>query len=237
MTNDYRVKITIRNERILKLIEDKGFVSVRSFANTHKISYQQLTELIAGKIKPFTENGIMILVCKQMLEVLNVTLEDCFTSRQLEGFNKRSFEIKVKEQDLKKIINPTKNQETKMMEQQAKNNIRYAIEMGLNSKEAAMVKMRFGFDDGHEQTLEQISQTFGLSRERVRQIITKAKRKMSHPHVMRQILKSGADEVFGIKNLPNYLKRIKKEEENKLEYMDPDEFLDLCHAKNTNKLN
>jgi len=237
MTNDYRVKITIRNERILKLIEDKGFVSVRSFANTHKISYQQLTELIAGKIKPFTENGIMILVCKQMLEVLNVTLEDCFTSRQLEGFNKRSFEIKVKEQDLRKIINPTKNQETKMMEQQAKNNIRYAIEMGLNSKEAAMVKMRFGFDDGHEQTLEQISQTFGLSRERVRQIITKAKRKMSHPHVMRQILKSGADEVFGIKNLPNYLKRIKKEEENKLEYMDPDEFLDLCHAKNTNKLN
>src|SRR5210317_84831 len=237
MTNDYRVKITIRNERILKLIEDKGFVSVRSFANTHKISYQQLTELIAGKIKPFTENGIMILVCKQMLEVLNVTLEDCFTSRQLEGFNKRSFEIKVKEQDLRKIINPTKNQETKMMEQQAKNNIRYAIEMGLNSKEAAMVKMRFGFDDGHEQTLEQISQTFSLSRERVRQIITKAKRKMSHPHVMRQILKSGADEVFGIKNLPNHLKRIKKEEENNLEYMDPDEFLDLCHAKNTNKLN
>jgi len=237
MTNDYRVKITIRNERILKLIEDKGFVSVRSFANTHKISYQQLTELIAGKIKPFTENGIMILVCKQMLEVLNVTLEDCFTSRQLEGFNKRSFEIKVKEQDLKKIINPTKNQETKMMEQQAKNNIRYAIEMGLNSKEAAMVKMRFGFDDGHEQTLEQISQTFGLSRERVRQIITKAKRKMSHPHVMRQILKSGADEVFGIKNLPNHLKKIKKEEDHKLQYMDPDEFLDLCHAKNTNKLN
>ena len=127
MTNDYRVKITIRNERILKLIEDRGFTSVRSFANTHKISYQQLTELIAGKIKPFTENGIMILVCKQMLEVLNVTLEDCFTSRQLEGFNKRSFEIKVKEQDLKKIINPTKNQETKMMEQQAKNRIRYAI--------------------------------------------------------------------------------------------------------------
>jgi RNA polymerase sigma factor (sigma-70 family) len=237
MTNDYRVKITIRNERILKLIEDKGFVSVRSFANTYKISYQQLTELIAGKVKPFTENGVMVTACRQMLEVLNVTLEDCFTSRQLEGFNKRSFEIKVKEQDLKKIINPTKNQETKMMEQQAKNRIRYAIEMGLNSKEAAMVKMRFGFDDGHEQTLEQISQTFGLSRERVRQIITKAKRKMSHPHVMRQILKSGADEVFGIKNLPNHLKKIKKEEDHKLQYMDPDEFLDLCHAKNTNKLN
>tara|TARA_R110002012_G_scaffold310908_1_gene519572 strand:- start:968 stop:1681 length:714 start_codon:yes stop_codon:yes gene_type:complete len=237
MTNDYRVKITIRNERILKLIEDNGFVSVRSFCLSHKIAYQQLTELIAGKVKPFTENGVMVTACRQMLEVLNVSLEDCFTSRQLEGFNKRSFEIKVKEQDLKKIINPTKNQEQKMMEQQAKNRIRYAIEMGLNPKEAAMVKMKFGFDDGHEQTLEQISQTFSISRERVRQIITKAKRKMSHPHVMRQILKSGADEVFGIKNLPNHLKKIKKEEDHKLEYMDPDEFLELCHIKNTNKLN
>ena len=124
-----------------------------------------------------------------------------------------------------------------MIEQDAKNNIRYAIEMGLNPREAAMVKMRFGFDDGHEQTLDQISKTFSISRERVRQIIAKAQRKMKHPHVMRQILKSGADEVFNIKNLPNHLKKIKKEDEQKLDYMDPDEFLELCHIKNTNKLN
>jgi hypothetical protein len=36
MTNDYRVKILIRNERILKLIEDKGYVSVRKFCATRK---------------------------------------------------------------------------------------------------------------------------------------------------------------------------------------------------------
>ena len=237
MTNDYRVKILIRNERILKLIEDKGYVSVRKFCAIEKISYQRVTELISGKLKPVKDNGELSYICNQVLEALKVELQDCFTPRQMAGFNKRSFEIKVKEQDLKKLISPTVNHEVKMIEQDAKNNIRYAIEMGLNPREAAMVKMRFGFDDGHEQTLEQISQTFSLSRERVRQIITKAKRKMSHPHVMRQILKSGADEVFGIKNLPNHLKRIKKEEENNLEYMDPDEFLDLCHAKNTNKLN
>ena len=31
MTNDYRVKILIRNERILKLIEDKGYVVLENF--------------------------------------------------------------------------------------------------------------------------------------------------------------------------------------------------------------
>ena len=236
--SDYRVKITIRNERILKLIEDKGFVSVKSFADTYGLAYQQLGELIAGKVKPFTDKGKMHSICDKLLKVLDATLEDCFTERQLQGFNKRSFEIKVKENELRQIVNPTKNQEQKLIEQQAKNKIRYAIEMGLNPREAAMLKMKFGFDDGHEHTLEEIAKVFSVSRERVRQIITKAQRKMQHPHVMRQILQTGADEVFNIKNLPSHLKRVKQEEDEKLnDYMDPDDFLDLCHLKNTNKLN
>ena len=236
--SDYRVKITIRNERILKLIEDKGFVSVKSFADTYGLAYQQLGELIAGKVKPFTDKGKMHSICDKLLKVLDATLEDCFTERQLQGFNKRSFEIKVKENELRQIVNPTKNQEQKLIEQQAKNKIRYAIEMGLKPREAAMLKMKFGFDDGHEHTLEEIAKIFSVSRERVRQIITKAQRKMQHPHVMRQILQTGADEVFNIKNLPSHLKRIKQEDEEKLNgYMDPDDFLDLCHLKNTNKLN
>jgi len=236
--SDYRVKITIRNERILKLIEDKGFVSVKSFADTYGLAYQQLGELIAGKVKPFTDKGKMHSICDKLLKVLDATLEDCFTERQLQGFNKRSFEIKVKENELRQIVNPTKNQEQKLIEQQAKNKIRYAIEMGLKPREAAMLKMKFGFDDGHEHTLDEIGKIFSVSKERVRQIITKAQRKMQHPHVMRQILQTGADEVFNIKNLPSHLKRIKQEDEEKLNgYMDPDDFLDLCHLKNTNKLN
>jgi len=236
MTNDYRVKILIRNERILKLIEDKGYASVRKFCAMEKISYQRVTELISGKLKPIRASGEPSFVCKQVLKALGAEIEDCFTARQLKGFNKRSFEIKVKEQDLKKLINPTVNHETKMIEQDAKNNIRHAIEIGLQPKEAAMLKMKFGFDDGKEQTLEEIGLTFGVSRERVRQIITKAQRKMCHPSVMRQILKSGADEVFGIKNLPINLKRIKKEDERKLEaFIDMDDsFLERLSKKHLN---
>ena len=232
MTNDYRVKITIRNERILKLIEDQGYVSVRKFCEAQKIEYQRTTELISGKLKPVKDNGELSYTCSQLLKVLGAEFEDCFTPRQMKGFNKRSFEIKVKEESLKALINPTVNQEMKMIEQDAKNNIRYAIEMGLEPREAAMLKMKFGFDDGHEQTLEQIGTTFGVSRERVRQIIAKAKRRMSHPSVMRQILKAGADEVFNIKNLPNHLKKIKKEDDADMD-MD-DSFLERLSKKHLN---
>ena len=232
MTNDYRVKITIRNERILKLIEDQGYISVRKFCEAQKIEYQRTTELISGKLKPIKDNGELCYICDQLLKALGAEFEDCFTPRQMKGFNKRSFEIKVKEESLRALINPTVNQEMKMIEQDAKNNIRYAIEIGLEPREAAMLKMKFGFDDGHEQTLEQIATTFGVSRERVRQIIAKAKRRMSHPNVMRQILKSGADEVFNIKNLPNHLKRIKKENDADMD-MD-DSFLERLSKKHLN---
>ena len=104
MIKDYRVKIIIRNERILKLIEDQGFVSVRKFCDAHKIEYQRTTELISGKLKPVKDNGELSYVCSQVLKALGVELQDCFTPRQMAGFNKRSFEIKVKEQDLKKLI-------------------------------------------------------------------------------------------------------------------------------------
>ena len=232
MTNDYRVKITIRNERILKLIEDQGYVSVRKFCEAQKIEYQRTTELISGKLKPIKNNGELCYTCNQLLKALGAEFEDCFTPRQMKGFNKRSFEIKVKEESLRALINPTVNQEMKMIEQDAKNNIRYAIEIGLEPREAAMLKMKFGFDDGHEQTLEQIATTFGVSRERVRQIIAKAKRRMSHPNVMRQILKSGADEVFNIKNLPNHLKKIKNENDADMD-MD-DSFLERLSKKHLN---
>ena len=41
--------------------------------------------------------------------------------------------------------------------------------------------MRFGLEDGSEHTLEQVGQTFAVTRERIRQIEAKALRKLRHP--------------------------------------------------------
>ena len=51
----------------------------------------------------------------------------------------------------------------------------------LTSREQKVLRLRFGLDDGRERTLEQIGQEFGVTRERVRQIETKALRKLRHP--------------------------------------------------------
>jgi len=41
--------------------------------------------------------------------------------------------------------------------------------------------MRFGLEDGSEHTLEEVGQAFDVTRERIRQIETKALRKLRHP--------------------------------------------------------
>jgi RNA polymerase primary sigma factor len=51
----------------------------------------------------------------------------------------------------------------------------------LTTREERIIKMRFGLDDGNEHTLEEVGQSFAVTRERIRQIEAKALRKLRHP--------------------------------------------------------
>jgi RNA polymerase primary sigma factor len=51
----------------------------------------------------------------------------------------------------------------------------------LSPREEKIIKMRFGIEDGMEHTLEEVGQSFAVTRERIRQIEAKALRKLRHP--------------------------------------------------------
>ena len=51
----------------------------------------------------------------------------------------------------------------------------------LTPREEKVLKMRFGVGDGSEHTLEEVGQSFTVTRERIRQIESKALRKLRHP--------------------------------------------------------
>jgi RNA polymerase primary sigma factor len=57
----------------------------------------------------------------------------------------------------------------------------------LTPREEKIIKMRFGLDDRGEHTLEQVGQSFAVTRERIRQIEAKALRKLRHPSRSRQL--------------------------------------------------
>ena len=52
----------------------------------------------------------------------------------------------------------------------------------LSEREARVLQLRFGLEDGRNRTLEEVGHDFGVTRERIRQIEAKALRKLRHPN-------------------------------------------------------
>jgi RNA polymerase primary sigma factor len=57
----------------------------------------------------------------------------------------------------------------------------------LPPREARILRLRFGLENGHTYTLEEVGLKFGLTRERIRQIESKALRRLRHPRRSRQL--------------------------------------------------
>jgi RNA polymerase primary sigma factor len=56
-----------------------------------------------------------------------------------------------------------------------------AVLQSLTPREELVLRMRFGVGDGSEHTLEEVGRSFNVTRERIRQIESKALRKLRHP--------------------------------------------------------
>ena len=68
--------------------------------------------------------------------------------------------------------------------------LREMIERELNTltpREAHVIKLRFGLYDGRTRTLEEVGKEFDITRERIRQIESKALRKLRHPSRARHL--------------------------------------------------
>jgi len=63
----------------------------------------------------------------------------------------------------------------------------HVILNSLGERERAVLEMRFGLKDGEAHTLEEVGKAFGVTRERVRQIESKALRKLRHPGHRRKL--------------------------------------------------
>jgi len=56
-----------------------------------------------------------------------------------------------------------------------------AVLDSLTDRERKVIELRFGLEDGHPRTLEEVGQEFGVTRERIRQIESKTLAKLRHP--------------------------------------------------------
>lgn len=224
---DYRIKITIRNDRLLSAIEGMGHESVMSFCKRYNLPYTSTNDIISGKTPPLKNDGSLTTRCKDLLEILGVNIEEVFTERQMEGFGKTTFETKVKEKDLLQIVNPAKNQEVRAIESDVSSKITEIMSRCLSPREEKVIRMRYGINpDKHCYTLEEIGLEFKATRERVKQIEIRALNKFKEIKNSRDLLNTGFYETFTSVNIKpkqiqeaEFFENVKlKEKKEKIDY-------------------
>ena len=72
----------------------------------------------------------------------------------------------------------------------------------LTPREQKVIRLRYGLDDAHPRTLEEVGREFSVTRERIRQIEAKALRKLRHPSKLKRLRDDLYDDDDGDKSKP-----------------------------------
>ena len=210
---DYRVKITVRNDRILSKIESE-YVSVRNFCMAMNLEYQRITDLIRGT-SPINAKGEIKELVKKLMEALGCSIDELFTEKQLKGFvSHNKFETKVDEKDLMKIKQDIKPLELGMMEQDVTKVLNKIFHKFLTPREERVIRMRFGIGTWSDSTLAEVGLQFEVTQERIRHIEQNAMKKLSSPEVIDELRNAGIQDIFSKVDIKGPL--IKKREEKRL---------------------
>lgn len=179
---DYRVEITVRNNRILFYMKQMGYNTVADLCNNNPSLFQtSVGALINLKSKPIKKGGNWTEQALKLMEVLCCEPDDLWSDAQRNyalKMNKKSVELA--ESEVKKLIVPV-DPEILSIECQKNEIIKATLET-LTPREEAVLQMRFGLKPYfREHTYTEIGKDLGICGQRVHQVETRALRKLRHP--------------------------------------------------------
>ncbi len=124
---------------------------------------------------------------QELAATLDVTVEQL---RSLQQVRRRSLSLnhrvgKGEDTELMELLEDSSTQtpESKISENMMRQEITSVLAEVLTEREKDIITLRYGLTTGETHTLEEVGSIFNLSRERVRQIQTKAMRKLRRPQV------------------------------------------------------
>ncbi len=184
---EYRVKVTVRNNLLLSAIEDAGYKTQAEFARAAGLTDTHVTALVGLRACPIRNDGTFTDVAQTMMEVLGACPTDLWTNEQLSmRLKNNSAEGQMSKAELLPALgmNPIDLIEFKAPDEYASDTQRTAVVANtlktLTFREQMVLGQRFGIN-GEEKTYEEIGESLGLTRERIRQLEARALCKLRHP--------------------------------------------------------
>ena len=188
MVNEYRIKVTVKNNLILTAIERAGYRSVAAFCREAGMTPTALSGLITMKNPPLLVPGEFSEGAKSLMEVLCLAPTDLWTSEQLTLKHRHNSAERDVNLDGMRAALGINAEEALMLvapspeEAMEEKDIANLIEEQLATilpNEQRVLRMRYGIGCP-EYTLEEIGRALGVTRERIRQIEAKALRKLKY---------------------------------------------------------
>ena len=180
---EYRLKVSIRNNLILKLIEETGAKSVAEFCRNNGLSQPCVHKIIAMTDCPIKSNGEFSKIAKELMEVLGACPTDLWTSEQLNmKLSKNSHEVFMDKHSLQAAIcgeaTPIfpKMPDEVLSKIERTNIVNKLLDSKLSKKQKHIVRM--AIDSDLEKNLTDAAKSMNLSSTRVSQIYSKSLREL-----------------------------------------------------------
>jgi RNA polymerase sigma factor (sigma-70 family) len=192
MSEEYRVKVSVSNNLLIRAIEDAGYKNQSEFARAIGCGTSYVNMLCGLRISPMTREGEFTKGANQVMEGLGACPTDLWTEEQLTMNLKRSSSWSVMgREELHVLMN---GEQKSLLDSVAGQELKVAMDAvrkTLSYREQQIIGLRF--DD--DKSLEEVGKELGVSRDRVRQLEARALRKMRYPSRSDQLKSFVEEEV------------------------------------------
>ena len=167
-----------RRQAVLRLMKEKGIKSVSELCHQANLRDSIVGAILNGKKSPWKKNGSWRLTVEKLAEFFACTPDDLFFD-EFQFHEKRlkaeSFFVQEHVRDVEHTLPET------MCEHSEFKRIIAGLIGTLSYREQRVLRLRFGIDLNKEYSLEEVAAMCDVTRERIRQIESKALRKMRSP--------------------------------------------------------
>ena len=188
---DYRIEIKVKNNRLLTKMEAAGYPSVAKLAEAIGVGRGIIDRIVKMKSAALDDEGYYRPEALRVADFLNCTPYDIYPPAQMRGTMKENTaQITANANEVDSLTSSLRtlafSPERKMILDEAKRALKNVL-MTLTPREQRILDLRFGLTYGEEKTLDEVGAMFGVHRERIRQIESKALRKMRHPSKSKEL--------------------------------------------------
>ncbi len=180
MTDEFRIKVSVRNNLILSAIEAQGYRghgSISRFCQYAGMTPTELSELTSLRKAPITSEGEFRHSAKLLMEALGAAPHDLWTDQQLTlSLAKNSAESTANAEQIQALLASQRDEamtlpspEVACAEGMTRRLVTQVLER-VTPRQRKVLAMRFGLEGCSEHTLQEVADVMGVTRERVRQI-------------------------------------------------------------------